>query len=270
MASRLTSQDKLALMLTSAGSMRNLAALVGVTHQKVGRWLREGQPGGVQHIPDDSATLAAINQAFAIHKTLAREQAKVDHIPFNESTPVYAERKPLRTGEIGDRVFVTNTRFIEPTLRQQFFYNAHDSRKFYFGSVRSVVNLRTYFKGVAKQEKAAGHFKRETVNEAANIIAKRWRGDEKRFHNRIIDMERPFPLYTQKVNLVFEPGSMRAVDAIERQLYSKHEPATGEPGTKAADQFLLQLTPADFVPYEKTPAAPPKRARKRVKRKSGK
>ena len=39
----LTSQAKLALAITSAGSQRNLAKLLGVTHQKVGRWLREGE-----------------------------------------------------------------------------------------------------------------------------------------------------------------------------------------------------------------------------------
>ena len=84
----LSKQEKLALIMTSAGSMRNAASLIGITHQKLGRWLREGEQGGVSHIPDDPAIDYAINVAFSIHKDIARDQALSDGVPFNAKAPV--------------------------------------------------------------------------------------------------------------------------------------------------------------------------------------
>ena len=69
----LTQQDKLALALTSAGSMRSLAKQLGITHQKVGRWLREGEPGGIKAIP--AAASQAIGKVFTHHVKLAKEVA---------------------------------------------------------------------------------------------------------------------------------------------------------------------------------------------------
>jgi len=250
----LSNQDKLAIALTSAGSMRNLAALVGVTHQKIGRWLREGQPAGVKSIPTDHATQSAIDLAFKIHTDIARGQSRVDNIPFNRSLPLYAERKPLSTGEIGDRVFVVKTEFISKPLRERYFADRAKTNRMYFGAVRSIIDVRSYFKGVAGREKALGKWKGYSQNEAARRMIDRWVGDERRTHGRIIDKLQPFPLYTQKVPMLLHPSEApRVVANIEAQLRQKHEPATGDPGTVAADQYLFQLTPQGFVPYVKHP-----------------
>jgi len=88
MPAKLTNQDKLALALTSAGSMRNLGALVGVTHQKIGRWLRGDTP-----IPREATK--AINLAFKIHSEVARDQAAVEGLPFDPQTPVFITRPDL-------------------------------------------------------------------------------------------------------------------------------------------------------------------------------
>jgi len=88
MPAKLTNQDKLALALTSAGSMRNLGALVGVTHQKIGRWLR-----GDTAIPREATK--AINLAFKIHSEIARDQAAVEGLPFDARVPVFVTRPDL-------------------------------------------------------------------------------------------------------------------------------------------------------------------------------
>ena len=244
----LTLQDKLAIAMTSAGSMRALAAQIGVTHQKVGRWLRQGEDGGVKQIPAEASR--AIGKAFAAHVKVARERAKADRIPFDSSLPLYAERKPLSTGEIGDRVFVTDTQFIRHATREAYFRQRAQTKRFYFGSVRSIVNLKTYFKRVASEEVDKGKFKGFTKAEAAAEIASAWKGRERVERGRIIDTQAPFPLYTRKSPMHAQVVTPReSASNVERQLREKHEPATGAPGTVAADQYLFQLTPPDYAPH---------------------
>ena len=119
-----TLQEKLALILTSAGSQRVIANMTGASHQQIGRWLREGEEYRIDihgnhptnkngtikrygQIPDWAAN--AIDTAFNIHVDISREQAHIDRVPFNATMPVYVERKPLKTGFIGDRVISGNT-----------------------------------------------------------------------------------------------------------------------------------------------------------------
>ena len=140
----LSNQDKLALALTSAGSMRNLAKLVGVSHQKIGRWLREGEPTGAKKIPAEAT--AAINVAFAFHKDITKQQAKIDRFPYNPLAPVFVERPTLRNGSPSDRVLVDNTQYIRPELRDQILENLKDTNQIIGVAVRSQVNLRSYLK----------------------------------------------------------------------------------------------------------------------------
>ena len=134
----LSSQDKLALALTSAGSMRNLAKLVGVTHQKIGRWLREGEPNGAKKIPAEAT--AAINVAFAFHKDITRQQAKKDRIPYNPHAPVFFERPTLRNGKPGERLAAENTSYIKRELRDQIFTALHQTAQVININVRSIIN----------------------------------------------------------------------------------------------------------------------------------
>lgn len=252
MARKLSAQDKLALALTSAGSMRELARRLGITHQKVGRWLREGEAGGVKSIPGDLFTQAAIDTVFADHVETTRQRARVDRVPFNRAAPVYMERKPLATGEMGDRVFATQTQFIRAALRSDVMQGAHDSRKFYSASVRSIVNLRSYFRSRAAEEIRQQKRSDYTVAQLARIIEENFKQDTKAEQNRTIDAAKPFALYTQREGLLIgRKGDRKTVRGIEKKLQEKHEPATGQPGTVLSDMYLFQLTPADYAPPSK-------------------
>lgn len=265
MASKLSAQDKLALALTSAGSMRKLAAQIGITHQKLGRWLREGEAGGVKSIPADLFTQAAIDTVFSDHVRTARERAKADRIPFNAAAPVYMERKPLASGDKGDRVFAENTQFIRSATRTKVMQGAHDSKKFYSASVRSVVNLRSYFRKRAAEDIARRGRTDVSVNELAKIIEQGFKQDTREQHNRTIDAAKPFALYTQREGLLIgRKGDTRTIRGIEKKLREKHEPATGQPGTVLADMYLFQLTPADYAP------TPTRRQRRKPTTKRGK
>lgn len=270
----LSLQEKLALVMTSAGSMRNAAALVGVTHQKLGRWLREGEAGGVREIPDDPATVGAINQAYAIHSEVTREQARHDHVPFNRAAPVYTERKPLRTGLMGDRVISGNTEHIRGDLRQQWIRDMTATQKFYKVNVRSIVDLKMYFDIQAGKEIESGVRTRYTRKVLAGHMLQAFVNKERRERNRIIDKTMPMPLYTTSENTM--PGADPYIVArgVEKMLNQKHSAAVGPKGTHFASEYLLQLIPADYVKSTTgfggrapTPRASRKAARAKAKRK---
>jgi len=127
---RLTLKDKLALTLTSAGSVRKLAAGVGVSPRAMGRYLK-----GEREIPPELRQ--AVNQAFRIHKTIALQQAEVLRLPMDRQAPVFVDRPTItvqqrgfklsKTGAMiptvkrvrqpGQRLFVTGTQYLLPQLR---------------------------------------------------------------------------------------------------------------------------------------------------------
>lgn len=248
----LSSQEKLALALTSAGSMRELARRLGTTHQRVGRWLREGESGGVKSIPSDLFTTEAIETVYRSHVDDTRARAKADRLPFNAAAPVYMERKTLATGQPGDRVIAEQTQFIRSALRGEIMQGAHDSRKFVSSSVRSIVNLRSYFRSRAVEEIKRRQRRDVTPAQLAKYIERDFKSDMASLHNRTIDTARPFPLYTQKEGLLIgRKGDRRTARSIETKLREKHEPATGEAGTVFADKYLFQTIPADYVSRKK-------------------
>lgn len=261
MARQLSAQEKLALALTSAGSTRELGRRLGVSHQKVGRWLREGEAGGVKSIPGDLFTQAGIDNVFNEHVRITRERAKADRIPFNAAAPVYMERKPLKSGEPGDRVIAEQTQHIRSALRAQVMQAAHDSKKIYAASVRSVVNLKSYFRRRAAEEIGRRQRRDVSVNQLARYIETSFRQNLRDKNRAITDTSKPFPLYTRKEGLLIgRKGDRRTITSIEKKLAEKHEPSTGEPGTVLADKYLFQMTPADY-------AAPRKRKTTRSKSK---
>jgi len=250
---RLTSQEKLALLMTSAGSQRNAAALVGVTHQKLGRWLREGEAGGVKSIPDDAATRAAIDNAFAMHVEVSKEQARRDGVPFLASAPVYMERRYLsrpdpRTGRpvLGDRVFAEHTQFISQKLRRQWTESVVRSERFYKVNVRSTVDLRSY-RGFSPETGIVDKRKRERQRHNAQRDLKHFLDVESRKRGRIVDKTEPFPLYTRSLPTVPGYKATDIANALESLLNEKHAPAASGPGTAFASEYLLQLFPADYA-----------------------
>ena len=239
-------QDKLALMMTGAPSQRQLAELVGVSHQRIGRWLTIGQtlpdgtPSRVRE-PRDPALIDAINTAFAIHVETARAQARADKIPFSAEAPVFAHRLPLIDGTPGGRVVVVNTHRITDKLRSIIIATYQQTGKFYGVSVRSTVNLKRYFKQAEKRFASRGH---EYVRAKQQWISRDFIKSELKDNAKEIKesdgvyLKPIFTSYTD-MNKNFHPQMV--IDEINHKLRTRHEPATGERGTNVADQILFQL-----------------------------
>lgn len=218
-------------MMTSAGSQRNLASLIGVSHQRVGRWLTiggttpQGEPSRVKP-PDDPAILAAINQAFAIHTEVSRDQAKHDRLPFDPQTPVYNVRLPFDDGRPGGRTLIDHTHWMTDALRNRVVKSTVKQKRYVGISVSSMVNMRKYLK-------------------QADERAKKFKPNRRQRHNR----ERMARAIREKIDLghLFTPASSTAfhpdivTGEINYNLRTRHEPATGEPGTTLASQILLQV-----------------------------
>ena len=264
-APQLASQDKLALMMTSAGSQRNLAALVGVSHQRIGRWLAGPKvnlhTGELSNLPPPEV-MQAINQAFAIHKDIAREQARIDRLPFNAQVPVYMERLKFANGKPGERVIAKHTNYMSNELRNRVIVDTAKTGKFIGVSQRSKVNLKKY---MTKAENMKFRRTRKQIERRSALKGVLSEGVEQ------------LPIYTKTERLVtMFGGVIRPVDPdllahnLDTKLRTKHEPSTGDKGTALADQILWQTIPAYFqplnhsAPNEKTAkGSAPKRSRKR-------
>ena len=249
----LTLQDKLALAYTSAGSMRKLAAALGVTHQKVGRWLREGDPGGAKSIPPDAAK--AIGKVFATHVATTKQTAKEQGLPFRAALPIYVERKPMQTGELGDRVFSEHTQFLKRATLDRVVKQAHKSKRYAHVSARSVVDIQSYARREARAQlerrRKEGRTSALTPTELARSIAAK-------FETKLSSTPTLKPIFTQYTPIF--PGSdlPSALDEFDAKLRTKHEPATGASGTRLADQLLFQLMPR---PATRATQTKPRRAR---------
>ena len=265
----LTTQEKLALMMTSAGSQRNLAALVGVSHQRIGRWLAgpnvDPDTGAITNEPRDPAILDAINQAFSIHRDVARQQSRIDRLPFNPALPVFMERMPFSDGRPGERVIAKHTQYITPFTRERVMIDAGQSKAFINVSLRSIVDLRKYndrANAFAASDKARGVFRTQKQDE--------WRGA---IRMALSDGIVQRPMYTQKEDFfrfVLTKGEVAQVRSIkgevvagrlDAKLRNKHEPATGSKGTTVADEYLFQTFPLETLPQHAK-----SKTRRRVKR----
>lgn len=263
----LTLQEKLALAYTSWGSAAAMAGAIGVSPRTIKRWLRAGEDGQVKSIPAYASD--AINTLFAQHADIVRSQAVADRIPYSRSRPIFLKRKNLRDGSPGDRVIGEHTHYIRRDLRMQIMADQQRSQRYMAASVRSVIDLSRYFRLDAE-----GNVKRlfsfgKTPAQTAASDLKAFIAKEKRERGRIIDKTEPFPLFTRYENISPQRDidDMRGVIGIEKQMRSKHEPATGDPGTVAGDQFLFQLLPAQGIDSAPQKA---KRAAKRARKVAGK
>lgn len=262
MARAFTPREKLALSLTSAGSMRNLGALLGVSHQRIGRWLREGEPGGVRSIPSDALPL--IDLAFDLHRDISKAQARAVHLPYTADAPVFVERPRMRridrtTGERqqGERMIVPRTAFLGRELRERVIASMQQSGQFVAVSVRSLANLYHYLgiqKRFAETQSGRRIFKLSMLNA---------------FRAREIDApgsNARAPISTKKENI--SPGTDVgiALEGIRQKMRQKHEPFT-DPGDLGTELFF-QTTYRQFETFGAPKPAPVSVDRKRTKRRS--
>lgn len=222
----LSIRDKLALIYTSAGSMRSVAALAGISHQKVGRILHDTYAPNSRAL-SDPGLLQAVELAFSIHKQVTRDQARADGLPYSAAVPIFVERLRTADGTPGDRVGALHTHWVSDALRNAWFEAMHKTGKYYAASIGSTVNLVIYnrraepeFRG---RRDALTRYHRATIKrqiEQQTINGK--------IYTKYTPLEQSFP-----------------VDAViadmTNKLRQRHEPATGDPGTALADSFLLQI-----------------------------
>lgn len=232
-------------MMTLAGSQRRLAALIGVSHQKVGRWLTiggttpQGEPSRVKP-PTDPATLGAIAAAFDIHRTVTREQARIDGVPWNPRAPAAVYRPLMPDGRPGDRIAIKHSHWMTDATRREILRAAYQSRKFFGVSVRSVIQIAAYNRGIKRLEAAgaiAGRSERQEIDRQIfriqEQLAKGGAGPE------------TGAVYTPTQPLNPRDGFQFGIimQNINDRLRQRHEPATGTAGTRLADEILLQLDP---------------------------
>lgn len=222
--------DKLALIYTSAGSQRNVAALVGVSHQKIGRILRTGQDGGYapqSRALTDPGLIAAVNQAFAIHTDVAKSQARADGLPFSSEIPIFYQRLPLMNGAPGDRVGAMHTHWLPDRIRNAWIGRIQQSGKFYGASIQSIVNLQIYNNRGDKANQGRARTPLQKIYRKefkAMLQAGIKRGS---VNTPYTPLDKSFPLSD-------------VIADITRKIREKHEPAADDK-SRIGSQYLLQL-----------------------------
>lgn len=289
MARALSLADKIALIYTSAGSQRNVAALTGLSHQKVGRILK-GEYAPDSQVLRDPGLRAAIDVAFQIHTDVARAQARRDGIPFDGNLPVFYAKLPFKvtrivekvdpiTGEVkkdrvpvidpatgkqkvepGDRIAAQNTHWLSNELRSAWIARIVATRKFYAASVGSFVNLKKY------NAKADARFRDKPRTDKQEKYREQLKEREDRQIANQIDSAPIFTRYVATGADGFSPQA--AVNQINDQLRRKHEPATGEAGTFLAQQVLFQIDTRNMEPPIREASKPPRKTRAAPARKS--
>jgi hypothetical protein len=241
---RLAAQDKLALIRTGFTSDRAMARALGVTHQKLGRWLREGLDGGVKKIPDDPFTQRAIDISFYQHRLECQRQALKDQIPYLYQAPAFMFRKFLKrtdadgNPEKGSRVFVEDAHFIRDDLRNEILIQAAKTGDYYETMIRSLVDLYAYLQRSIDDEykiKKKRYYRREVAEYMTESIERKY--------GVIIDQ--PMLGYVTTPHGALHMDALRAdrreIGPLNNRLKEKHEPATSTPGTKFADTFIIQM-----------------------------
>jgi hypothetical protein len=268
---KLSIADKLALIYTSAGSIRKTAALAGLSHQQVSRILHnamEGKSNAYYEAKPDFT--AAVDVALEIHADASRAQAKAHGLPFSSTVPVFSERltmrhlsvrdaygKELFKGEpedafdfvrknqssipglklvrlLGDRVGALHTHWLSDKLRSAWLTAMQKTGKYYSASIGSLVNLRIYNSQAEKRakKKANQGLSPRTVDQFKTAAA------FKKEQRQQVENKRVFTPYAP-LDKDFPAGLPAA--SITSTLQARHAPATGEKGTAYADQVLLQL-----------------------------
>lgn len=227
-----------------------MAALMGVSPRTVGRWLRVGQPGGVQRIPREARDI--VNLAFSIHKDLARDASKRFEIPFTPDFPVYATRKPLNqidpaTGQpmLGDRIFIENAQFLDSQMRQIVILDFALTGQMVTATVGSNLNLYRYYQETLAQRIEEQKRSRKAGRLSPGALRAAMRDSfESTFGVSVRDLELQTeirPVYTKQRVIAPEFDIAKEVQAIEDHIKNKHEPATGEKGTTVGHTIIVQM-----------------------------
>lgn len=270
---KLSLADRVALIYTSAGSQRNVAALLGISHQKVGRILRAGQEGGyakTSRVLSDPGLIDAVNVGFEIHKDIVRSQARADKLPFIPEVPIYSARMEMDNGVLGDRVEAPNLHWVSDNLRDDFLRKTRKTGRYYAVSVGSVVNLVAYnrlanainrgkFDDAEKLENAR-QILRDVIkgaadNETVDISQINYR-DIPRQNDDRTDLERKAKNIGRAIGKTVIAGLIHTqytpfqesgiptqalIDDVNSKLRTKHAGAVGDPGTKYATRILFQV-----------------------------
>lgn len=222
---KITLRDKLALIYTSAGSQRSVAAFVGISHQKVGRILAQSYVPNSRTLKDPGLN-AAIDAAFSIHKQVTREQARIHKLPYSDTTPVFYKRMPFKDGTPGDRVAALHTHHLSNEQRNRWIEAMHASNRFAALSVQSIVNLVVYNK------RADDRVKRRDS---------RMREDRQSIQRKISESVIQGPMFTKYTPMDRAFPIDIIIDDVNEKLETRHDPCIGDPGTALATAMLLQV-----------------------------
>lgn len=249
MAFSFTAQEKLALAMTSAKSMRALASEMGISHQKLGRWLREGESGGVKKIPDNVFIQAGINALFSEHKERVREANKAFALPNTSKMPIYMDRKfldkPTPDGEyiLSDRVVARNTQYIREDLRRDVIVAASETDRYIGATIQSTLDIIIYATRIVdaeiKQGKRSKRYRAKAIKSIAASIV---------HSSPELMQEKELRQFFTRTEALAVADPQKAASAIEKLLREKHESAIGAPGTVLAKAFVFQLSAKPLTP----------------------
>lgn len=239
---QLTSADQIALMLTSAGSQRALAEYLGISHQKLGRWLkgaRMGARGQLVNVPGLQDEIA-IRIAFGRYSAAVRASQKDEQLPVM-TLPVNAYRLraqqdypplDLRAGDPGQRVIIPHTDAMSTELLRDVLLELGRTGEYVDVSIRSQVNLLQYFRrGEAEYRGKRSSKYAEERNRARH---------REQLLNRIQSGVRQAVIYTPHAP-IRGSGGVSGIDDTINYLHRKHEPAA-DAGSRLHDQILLVTT----------------------------
>ena len=239
---RLSLQDKIALIYTQFGSQRLTADFLGISHQRVGRILKTGSPelGGYtvnSRVLKDPELTQIVDFGLLVHTEIARAQAIADGIPFSAKFPVYSKRLIRSTGELSDRVIVSNTHWLSDNLRNSWIAFSNKTDRYVGISVRSTVNLSVYLDQASKRaEERRKKGGRISKDELRSILLGKMQFELD--HTNGVQIK---AVYTKKTMMSANFPSSLVIADIEDKLTRKHQPATGDPKTAYADSIVLQL-----------------------------
>jgi len=245
----LSNLQKLALVKTSGARNSVIASLIGASYQAVTSWLLKAKHNQTYEIPKiyDSN----INELFDYHKSIVKQQAQKDNIPYSEKAPVYMERGLLnKTDEFGnripgDRVIAINTEYLDKQTRDMFLSDIHKTKRTYQVTVRSTVSLYEYASNRAAIELHQTNRKDISKEKLTREILKNFYQDDS-IVDQIIDDHFIGSFFT-KPEAMGNPSAAYMLSKINAKLRQKHEPATGSKGTALADEIVFQVYPAKYV-----------------------
>ena len=267
---KLNIAQKIALIYSGAGSQRATAKALGISHQKVGRYLRTalGVEGGYKSSAPltDFFANQAVDVVFSAHKRAVKKTAIAQDIPYSSDVPIFSARMRHDDGIQGDRVSADHMHWISDDLRNKWITDIHKGGKYANISVGSIVNLTDYNRlatavaaGKIDNTKLSSKIEiLEILAYAAGLdidedgdtegmddkergifIASWLLNNEKKIQRAVSNKIIPQRIQTKYTEMGV-PIQFVLAD-VNKKLNSKHAPATGDDGTVLADRVLLQI-----------------------------